>query len=361
MARLLGAALALAALAWAASATAQSAARQPARSAAPVVAVPFYTPVHFMQGVHQYWTAPASKEFAGQSARLMPAIKQLCEAPPDSAISLRQAREQWTAVMKDWERLSAVAIGPLLQRRSLRQIDFAPTRPELIARAVEKAPANAADMERVGTPAKGFPALEYLLWTRPARPGSAECRYAELVAADLDREAQALAQGFAQAAGQEWDEEAAVPAMGEVLNQWVGGLERLRWGEMERPLRARSSGAREASAYARAASAQTAASWSAQWKGLREVAVLTVAQAPQPGAGLVPLETYLRGRGLNPAADALAKAVARVDEKFKRLNPTSDASVLDATHELAALKRLAEAEIAPALQVNIGFSDADGD
>ncbi len=35
--------------------------------------------------------------------------------------------------------------------------------------------------------------------------------------------------------------------------------------------------------------------------------------------------------------------------------------VLQAAKELSALKRLAEAEVAPALQVSIGFSDADGD
>ncbi len=161
--------------------------------------------------------------------------------------------------MKDWERLSAVAIGPLLERRSLRQIDFTPTRPELIARAVERAPADAADMERIGTPAKGLPALEYLLWTKPVKPGSAECRYAQQVAADIDREAQALEQGFAQAAGREWDDEAAVAAMSEALNQWVGGLERLRWAEIERPVRARSSGGRDAAVFPRAASAQSAA------------------------------------------------------------------------------------------------------
>ena len=362
MSRMLACLLTGAALAWSGGAKAQAPGRAPARGNAPVIAVPFYTPAHFAQGVYEYWAAPASKVFAAQGAGLVAAVKNLCEAPADgSASAMGQAREQWTLAMKDWERLSAVAIGPLLERRSLRQIDFTPTRPELIARAVERAPADAADMERIGTPAKGLPALEYLLWTKPVKAGSPECRYAQQVAADIDREAQALEQGFAQAAGREWDDEAAVAAMSEALNQWVGGLERLRWAEIERPVRARSSGGRDAAVFPRAASAQSAASWTSQWYGLRELAVLTAPQAPRPGAGLVPLETYLRGRGLNPAADKLVQAVKRVDEKFKRLKPSSQASLLDATRELAALKRLAEAEIAPALQVNIGFSDADGD
>ena len=34
---------------------------------------------------------------------------------------------------------------------------------------------------------------------------------------------------------------------------------------------------------------------------------------------------------------------------------------LDAARELASLKRVAEGELAPALKISIGFSDADGD
>ena len=57
-ARLLGSTLALVALTWAAGVTAQSEKRPSARSAAPIVAVPFYTPVHFMRGMHEHRTAP---------------------------------------------------------------------------------------------------------------------------------------------------------------------------------------------------------------------------------------------------------------------------------------------------------------
>jgi uncharacterized protein len=47
-------------------------------------------------------------------------------------------------------------------------------------------------MELIGTPAKGLPALEWLLWVKPIQPASAECRYAVQVAAEIQREAQAL-------------------------------------------------------------------------------------------------------------------------------------------------------------------------
>ena len=76
---------------------------------------------------------------------------------------------------------------------------------------------------------------------------------------------------------------------------------------------------------------------------------------------MVPLETYLRGRGLNPLADAWVRQVERAGAALRALQPAPAARVLAAGRELAQVKRLAEAEVAPALEVGIGFSDADGD
>ena len=166
-------------------------------------------------------------------------MEQLCTAGIHAGAALQSARQQWKETVQAWDTLSAVPVGPLVQRRSLRQIDFTPTRPELIERAIRAAPADARAMERVGTPAKGLPALEWLLWTQPAAPASPACRFAVLVAHGVDEEARALTQAFAELAQRNWleDEEAAVPAMSELVNQWVGGIERLRWAAMEKPLR----------------------------------------------------------------------------------------------------------------------------
>lgn len=323
------------------------------------VAVPFYTPGAFMQGVYRHWYAPRANDFAAQAAKLGPALGQLCAVGGNPAAAQQSARQQWQDTVRAWDTLSAVAVGPLVQRRSLRQIDFTPTRPELIGRAVRAAPADAKAMERVGTPAKGLPALEWLLWTQPVAPASPACRYAVLVAHGIDEEARALAQAFAGLARRNWleDEEAAVPAMSELVNQWVGGIERLRWAAMEKPLR--SAGGKPP-AYPRAASGTTAQSWRAQWQGLQALSAAAGNAVPVPGEGLVPLETYLRGRGLNPLAATLADAAADIGREMGRATPEA-ARVNAAARPLAGLKRLAEAQLAPALEVNIGFSDADGD
>lgn len=337
-----------------------------AQTVAPHVAVPFYTPGHFMQGAYRDWYAPQAAGFATQAAALPGAVAALCDAAPaDAPGRLAQARAQWQASTAAWDRLSSVQIGPLVQRRSARQIDFTPTRPELITRAIQSAPADAAAMERIGTPAKGLPALEWLLWSRPVAPQTPACRYAVQVAADVSREAAALSGDLAELAAREpgEDDAASAPAMAELLNQWVGALERLRWAQMDKPRLSGASGSdgHNAAPYPRSASGQTSASWAAQWQGLRTLAVSAGAQVPLPGQDLVPLETYLRGRGLNAVASTLARSMAQADKALHQLAPDNKAGVGTATRALAALKKLTEADVAPALEVNIGFSDADGD
>ncbi|XDF33971.1 imelysin family protein [Paracidovorax avenae] len=333
-------------------------------------AVPFYDTTHALQGLYAHWGLQRATEFAQASGALPPALRTLCAAGPDrSAAALADARQAWQRAMLAWEGLSAVAVGPVVARRAQRQIDFMPTRPQLIERAVKAQPQGATAFERVGTPAKGLPALEWLLWTQPAQPASPACGYAVEVALDVEREAVAQQAAFREAAQTDWaaedQQERSAQAMGEFINQWVGGIERLRWAHMEKPLRA-AQGTRTPD-YPRAASGQVGTAWKAEWAALRALTVQADGTPPvQPGQGAVPLETYLRGRGLNPLADRLREAALRIDAAMAAAAGTDAAApdgprVLQAAKELSALKRLAEAEVAPALQVSIGFSDADGD
>lgn len=323
------------------------------------VALPFYTPLDHAQGLRSEWLEPRLAAFAIASAELTPAIERLCASPvARAADALRDARAAWARSTHAWETVSTVAVGALLERRSARRIDFTPPRPELIARAIAAEPADVAAFERIGSPAKGLPALEWLLWRQPVQPGSPSCRYAALAARDVADEAATL--HAAQLSAPALDEDSGAALFGETLNQWIGGLEALRWRDLERPLR--SAGGRAAAALPRAASGETGASWAAQWQALRRLAIALPADAaPLPGTGLVSLETYLRGRGLNPLADALRRDVARADAALQGLRPGQPARMQAAARALAALKRRVQDEVAPALQVSVGFSNADGD
>lgn len=321
------------------------------------VAVPFYTPVQALEALYRLHYQPQAQAFAQASAALGPALQAGCAAGG----TLDDARARWRDALLAWEGLAAVQVGPLVQRRSLRRLDFQPARPELINRAVKAAPTDAAGMARVGTPAKGLPALEYLLWTRPAAAGSAECRFAQAVAADLQTEAATIAADFQALAAREFDDdgEAASAAFGEFINQWLGGIERLRWADIDKPMQSADGGS---VAYPRLASGSTVAAWQARWQALHK---LTAGPARPLGEGLVPVEAYLRGRGQNPLADALAAQVAATTDAFGRLGAGSTAPRPDAAQaaarQLGALKSMIEKQVAPALEVALGFTDADGD
>ncbi|MEF7615480.1 imelysin family protein [Aquincola sp. MAHUQ-54] len=323
------------------------------------VAVPFYTPVHALQALYSLHYLPRARAFADTSAALATALAAGCDAPAPRGLDT--ARAGWRNTMVAWESLSAVQFGPLVERRSSRRIDFQPPRPELIARAIQAAPAGEAGMARVGAPAKGLPALEWLLWTRPVAPRTAECRFALAVARDLQREAALLAQDFQALAERDWGEEAeaASTAFGEFINQWLGGIERLRWADIEKPVRSAEG---RPVAWPRHASGHTALAWQARWQALQ---ALSAGPALPIGEGGVPIEAYLRGRGLNPLADALGTQVAASGKAVASLGdgaaPQATAAPLAAARELGALKSLIEKRVAPALEVAIGFSDADGD
>jgi hypothetical protein len=350
------------------------------------VAVPAYTPPAFVQGLLKHGYAPRADEFVQAATRLADTLAQACAA----GASARAARPAWRDALLAWVRLSAVAIGPLVERRSVRRIDFLPTRPEQIDAAIARQPQGEADMDRIGSAAKGFGALEWLLWSPAAPATPPACLYAAQLAQEIAREAAALDAGFAAARDRERDENDVVAAMSEALNQWIGGLEQLRLQGIERPLHDARTRGRSRAAFARALSGASAAERAARWQTLRGLAVFAGRAAPaadeqlSPGRsedscapprgvgavpcgrgptynGLVPLETYLRGKGLNPLADRLRAAAAQAGAALEAAAGAEPARLTSAARRLAGLKTLVEAEVAPALDVRVGFSDADGD
>lgn len=340
-----------------------------AASAMPVLAlgqrtavpVPSYHAADFVQGAYRDWFAPRARDFAAQAEALHSQMAATCAAPPAGPGAPAGLRNQWTRTTLAWDRLAGVAVGPLLARRSQRQIDFSPIRPDSIERGIQAAPADLRALERIGTPAKGLGALEWLLWTRWAPLSGGACEYAALLAAEVLAEARALAAAMEALAARNWREDpaAAEAAMAEIVNQWVGGIESLRWQRIERPLR--SAGQRRPP-YPRMASGNAQTSWSARWEA---VAALgrpgRGATAAAPGAGLVPLAAYLRGRGLHPLADRVGNSLDQVGRALGQAHPGKPDSVETLAAALAGSRRLAEGEVAPALEVQIGFSDSDGD
>ena len=339
-----------------------------AQGDAPTLAAPYYSAEQAMQGLYTHHLPPLARDFKTQAERLVDTAQQHCTGQ----VPLDALRKQWQVALLSWETLSAPAVGPLLTRRSQRQIDFWPTRPPLLRRSMEKAPTTLADMERVGTPAKGFPALELLLnqWRAASQPVPKEaCRYAELVAQGIAHEARELNTALAAEANKDWTDspEDTKSALAEWVNQWLGGLERLRWAHIEKPITThRTTGKSdkgEPIPFARLDRDTALSDWHAQWQSLLAQARLSPG-APPPAAGqaLVPMEALLMGRGHLDLAQRWGQALDQVTTGLNRLTPRSgEDELLGVAQTMKAATVLFQNEVATALDVPLGFSDADGD
>ena len=383
----------------------------PSAKAAPPPVMPFYSAEQAMTGLYTYHLPPLSKRFVAEADGLVAATDQYCQVLPTLAASYASQQvarapllTQWQQTMVAWEALSTPAVGPVVLRRSQREIDFWPTRPELLNKALVKAPQTLADMERIGTLAKGLPAMELLLaqW-RPLEPGrvrvfdgrapqpgkplpqlpyvpptmpAATCQYLSLLAQGIQVEAQALQTDLAPWAAKDWSSapEATSAAMAEWVNQWLAGVERLRWAHLEKPIKANQTLGNALIGnpvlFARLGREANLAAWRAQWQSLLAQARLTPAQyqsAPEPGQALLPIEALLYGKGHIALAQRFAKTLDEVSARMDKLTPQAPPRAVDQrallalAQSLKAVTVLYQAEVASALDIPLGFSDADGD
>lgn len=338
---------------------------------ASVNAMPFYRLEHAVQGLYAFQIPPLAQRFRTQSALLVEVTDRFCQ----SDTPLAGVRSQWQNTQVSWEALLTPSVGPLVSRRSQRQIDFWPTRPELIARALKGDPQTLVDMERVGTPAKGLPAMDWMLaqWAAPGhgKPSSRDCRFMNLVAQGIAEEAVALDGAFATLATKDWADspDEARAAMAEWVNQWLAGLERLRWAHIEKPIVTHQTSQADQKGssilFARISRASNLAGWQAQWQSLLTQARLTEApyrNPPSPGQAFVPIEALLLGKGHLALAGRWAAALDKVSVGMAGLKPqASTAEWLAVTQFMKAVTVLFQNEVSTALDIPLGFSDADGD
>lgn len=299
------------------------------------------------QALYAQWFVPQSDKASASAQQLHSQLQQYCAGTSN----LEKVRAQFTQASQDWERLSALAMGPQIERRTARMVDFQPMRLPLLKAALRKAPKDLAAMETIGAPAKGFPALEHLLWVDVAAPQTPTCQYAHWVTVDLAQELQELHQANQAAAHfTTLDFESTA----EFLNQWIGGVERLRWQAMEKPLR--SATASKPAQVTRAASEGTLASWKTQWSSLRTLAI----GHPQMPDN-VSIARLVEVQGWQRLADELRAAVQQADAALQAVDKVDLNAIAPANKALSQLKHLVENDVALALAVTIGFSDADGD
>lgn len=335
----------------------------PASSAsAPAAALPLAHPQTsaLVDGLLKGWYAPAARRFASDGDVLVEHTQAWCTSavknptPATRHPALDAARQAWVQAMASWTRLSAVQIGPLLERHSDTRLDFQPMRPAALDKVIAN-PTSPGEwaMDRIGAQARGLPAMEYLLWKKPAAPRTPTCAYLSVLARDLRDEAHELQKAYdSQAAATRTADEAAA-WFNTYINQWLAGMGRMRWRDLEMPVR--SWGMEQAP---RAASGQTAIAWRERWQALR---VPTAGGAGAPD-GLVPLTSYLRSRGLAGSADALARDTGLADSALQGATPTTPGpKLLDAAKRVDFVTHVIAREVSTQLQIQLEFSADDGD
>lgn len=343
-----------------ASALGQSA-RQVSPERLPAVAFPFYTGEQALQGLYAHHLPARYSNFRDKAQALAVAAQRVRAAPTPSAWAALW--RPWRQTLLAWAAVSTPAIGPVLERRSQRRLDFWPTRPALLEKAVASEPLSLGDLDAVGSPAKGLPAMEHLLRV-PMTP--ARCNYLTLLAEDIFQEAEALHSASQAWASRDWtaDEAMARSALNEWVNQWWGGLERLRWAHIEQPL-IKAQTLKQPAAYPRRALADNLSEWQMQWQSLAEQAGLPahrLSTPPRPGREMIPIRALLMGKGHLNVANRWAHSLDTVQAYVNRLPAVHDRASLSGL--LLALKRVStlfQTEVATALDVSLGFSDADGD
>ncbi|MCB1954419.1 MAG: imelysin family protein [Rhodocyclaceae bacterium] len=274
-----------------------------------------------------------------------------------SGTSLDEVRSAWRHAALSLRRISALSFGPALESRILRRIDYWPTRPSLVEQGIERLAADPGDTARIGLPARGLPAIEYLLFVSdpPLAPAAkSRCAYLTWLGRDVAEQLSPLPEALRHWAesmrDSEFDGERAL--LDESLNVLIGSTEAFREKYVEK-LRTRGIDASDGGR-----SGSTLPHLNAYFEGL--------ATALQGTEGVPGLIGFLRGRGHLSLADALGDQITQVRSALGSLPDPLDSrqgrESLDALGKtLAGLQRMLTEDAADALQVAVGFGEGDGD
>lgn len=303
--------------------------------------------------------------YAKDTAALLAQLDQLDNSTTkycQGDLPIDALKTQYSKTYLVWLELSAVVMGPMLQNNTVRQIDFRPLRVNLLERAIKKQPQGAEAMALVGSPAKGFPAIEYLLGQPGFKAASPQCNYAQEVVKDMTRTVADLNWQPAKPNSEE-DADSLKADMQLYFNQLVGATHNLAWERMEKPLLKNRDDTAKGGApdwpYAELGLTENA--WKAQWQGIADLLVVSSQTVPNADQQVVPLEAYLRGLGKIGLADTLLVHSNAVTAAVKANDVSKPASVEQSVKASKALKGFLETEVAKGLNVSIQFSSSDGD
>lgn len=301
---------------------------------------------------------PRYQQLAAANRALASQLQHSCARPDDAGLAT--VRQHWQQAYGSWMRVAALNWGPTAQLRSQRTIAFKPTRTALVDSAVSRSAAQEADVfDTTGTAAKGYTAIEYLLY-RPAAslatPGV--CAWLQRNADDIGEhsaELQRQWQRFAAriSTGETADDlPSSQQALEEIINLTLAGN-----NELHKELSRLASQKPELLSGQRSHSGKRLLQ--AQFDLLQQLLVggngkdfalaQLLAQGPQPA-----LAQQLRQR-----VAAVGKGLAQLPANLVQVGRSGKEKA--AVQALAALLTLLEGPVADSLDITLSFNESDGD
>lgn len=321
---------------------------------------------------------PAHRDFAARAGELDAAVLALGGTPDDD--HLAAARSGWKAARLAWRALAALNFGPAVTQGTLAAVDFWPTRPADIERAVADAPAplDASYVARLGAAQRGLPALEYLLFgpTSPvgSSPDAAVRRtLAGLLAHDIATRAGDLRAawepeegGYAGSLAHAGESGSVVPStragVDLLLNASVAALVDLTDATLARPLGEKSGGTPQPDLVEAPYAPLSIESWNAALDGL--TALYVGERSGERGEGLTLLvgerspELDRRVRASLTECRARSAALGEPLASVVEGDPAPAAALLAAAR---TLRRSIGTEVVQTVGGQLVFGDNDGD
>lgn len=318
---------------------------------------------------------PTYRDLADRSGDLRRAADALCASPSDDG--LRAARDAWAAAREPLQSAWLFHFGPAMDLAIQDYLDYWPARPDTIeASLASAATIDAAWIDTLGAPSRGFPAIEYLLFD-PARDdaalvaylgdageGARRCTYLAALAADVESQSARLRDawepdrgGYASsfADGGELAMQVSV-----FYNAVFGATEAIKVRKIGTPQGREAMGVPQPDLAESRFSDRSVEDMLDAMRAVRSV--FTGTRGARDGLGLEDAIAELR-------PDAVPDVLARIDAAIAALETLPrpfDAHLADAIVEpvyqtVVAVVRVMSTDVAALLGVTVTFTDTDGD
>jgi hypothetical protein len=344
-----------------------------------------------LRSLSQHVIVPTYTDFAARADTLAARTEALRDQPSSEALAAAAAA--WRTASTTWKETEAFEVGPVRAERINTKINFWPTRPPTIERALASGDTlNAETVDRLSVAARGLPALEYLLFdttgqgtanTGLLEDGSRAVRQRALAAAlarDVANNAQALLaawrpdgeQHVAETWGQGGEDAMEGPqeAISMLTNRIVFLLEAIRQDKLGAPLGKEDGGAPKPQAAEAWRSGTSRAQITHNLLGLQRVyhgRMDSLQERTAEDDDRLGFKDYLQSvdASLADTIDAQIersmRATQAIPDPLHRAVTEAPAPVERAYAEVGQLLRLVEVDMMNVLGITLLFNDNDGD